>query len=70
MKVFNDGGWAAEEAAEVRRMKSSKLKAIEKAGITSADSHLLIGGRCDRGSTRRTAATNESRYRDLSSQAS
>lgn len=53
-------------------MESQTLpnEAIETAGVASADSHLLIGGRCDRSSTRRTAATNESHYRDLGSPAS
>lgn len=64
--------WAKEEAAEVRRMERDKRpnESMEIAETSSADSHLLIGGRCDRSSTRRTAATNESHYRDLGSPAS
>lgn len=52
---------------ETEKLQTLLNKAMEEAGIYSADSHLLIGERCDRSSTHRTAATNESPYRDLGS---
>lgn len=56
-----------------KKQQTLPNEAIEYACVCackrSADSHLLIGGRCDWSSTRRSAATNESPYLDLGSPA-